>query len=59
MVNEKKVPCSPPIFHNKKFVTGLSKKASLFNSFLQNSAQFLKITVFSPYQLIPLPINTW
>ena len=27
--------------------------------FLQNSGQLLKITVFSPYQLIPLPISTW
>ena len=60
MLNDKKVPCIPPIFHDNKFVTDFSKKADLFNSFfLQSSAQLLKITVFSPHQLFPLPISTW
>ena len=60
MLNDKKVPCIPPIFHDNKFVTDFSKKADLFNSFfLQSSAQLLKITVFSPHQLFPLPISNW
>ena len=49
MLNEKKVPCIPPIFHDNKFVTDFSKKADLFNSCL----------VFSPHQLFPLKISTW
>ena len=32
MLNDKKVPCIPPIFHDNKFVTDFSKKADLFNS---------------------------
>ena len=59
MLNDKRVPCIPPIFHDNKFITDFSKKADLFNSFLQNSAQLLKITVFFPHQLIPLPTSTW
>ena len=59
MLNDKKVPCIPPIFHDNKFVTGFSRKVYLFNSFLQNSDQLLKITVLSPHQLILLPISTW
>ena len=58
MLNDKNAPCIPPIFHDNKFVTGFSKKADLFNSFLQNSAQLLKIAVFFPHQLFPLPIST-
>ena len=32
MLNGKKVPCIPPIFHYNKFITNFSKKADLFNS---------------------------
>ena len=34
MLNDKKVHCISPIFHDKKFITDFSKKADLFNSFL-------------------------
>ena len=57
MLNDKYAPCIPPIFHDNKFVTGFSKKGDLFNSFLQSSAQLLKIAVFFPHQLFPLPIS--
>ena len=33
MLNDKKIPCIPPIFHDNKFVTDFCKKADLFNSF--------------------------
>ena len=33
MLNDKKVPWIPPIFHDNKFITDFSKKADLFNSF--------------------------
>ena len=45
MLDDKKVPCIPSIFHDNKFITEFSKKVNLFNSFLQNSAELLKITV--------------
>ena len=32
-LNDKKVPCILPIFHDNNFVTGFRKKADLFNSF--------------------------
>ena len=35
MLNDKKVPYIPPIFHDNKFVTDFSKKADLFNSFFE------------------------
>ena len=33
MLNDKNVPCIPPIFHDNKVVTDFSKKPDLFNSF--------------------------
>ena len=37
----------------------LVKKPISLILFLQSSAQLLKITVSSPYQLFPLPISSW
>ena len=37
MLNDKKVPCIPPIFHNNQFVTDFSKKVHLFNSFFHKT----------------------
>ena len=59
MLDDKKIFYIPPVAHDNRFVTYFSKKANLFNSFWQKAAQLLRITVFSPYQLIPLPISTW
>ena len=59
MLNDKKLPYILPIFHDNKFITDFSKKAISSILFLQNSAQLLKITVFSLHQLIPLPTSTW
>ena len=59
MLNDKKGPCIPSIFCDSKFATDFSKKLISLILFLQNSAQLLKITVFSPHQLFPLPISTW
>ena len=59
MLNDQKVPCIPPIFHDNKFLLILVKKPISLILFLQNSAQLLKITVFSPHQLFLLPISTW
>ena len=59
MLNNKKVPWIPPIFHDSKFATDFTKKSISLILFLQNSAQLLKKAVFSPHQLFSLPISTW
>ena len=59
MLNNKNVPCIPPIFHDNKFVTDFTKKVNVFNSFLTKRAKLLKITVFCSHQLFRLPISTW
>ena len=42
MLNYKKVPCIPPIFHDNKFVTDFSKKAHLFNSFFAKQCSIVE-----------------
>ena len=60
MLNDKKVRCISSIFHDNKFVTDFrKKKPTSLILVLQNNAQLLKITVFFPHQLFPLPISTW
>ena len=45
LLNNKKNPCIPPLFHQGKYVTDFKKKAKLFNSFakqcsiIQNSSK--------------------
>ena len=33
ILNDKKIPCIPPIYHNDKFVSDIKKKCNLFNSY--------------------------
>ena len=42
MLNEKKVPCIPPIFYDIKFITDFSKKADLFNSFFAKQCSVIE-----------------
>ena len=59
MLNDKKIPCTRQFFTLTNLLQILVKKPISLLIFLQNSPQLLKITVFSPHQLIPLPISTW
>ena len=59
MLNDKKIPCTRLFFTLTNLLQILVKKPISLLIFLQNSPQLLKITVFSPHQLIPLPISTW
>ena len=43
-LNNKKIPCIPPIFYEKSFMTDFKEKAELLNSFLLRSVQ-LQIAV--------------
>ena len=37
LLNNKKIPCIPPLFHQSKHVTDFKKKAELFNYFFAKS----------------------
>ena len=54
MLNDKKVPCIPPIFHDNKFATDFSKKADLFNSFFVNQCSIIENNHVLPSSTIPL-----
>ena len=59
MLNDKKVPFTPPILLDNNLLMILVKTPISLILFLQNSAQLFKITVFSTHQLFPLSISTW
>ena len=42
MLNNKKVPCIPPIIHDNKFITDFSKKADFFNSFFVKQCSIIE-----------------
>ena len=41
LLNDKKIPCIPPLFHENKFVTDFREKAELFNHFFVNQCSLL------------------
>ena len=41
-LNDKKIPCISPIFHDKKFVTDFTLKADLFNSFFAKQCSIIE-----------------
>ena len=51
MLNDKKVPCIPPIFHYNKFVTDFSKKPNLFNSCF--AKQCFQLINYFHYRSVP------
>ena len=54
MLNDKKVPCIPPIFHDNKFVTDFSKKAHLSNSFFAKQCSIIENNSALPSSTIPV-----
>ena len=54
MLNDKKVPCIPPIFHDNKFVTDFSKKNDLFNSFFAKQCSIIENNCVLPSSTIPV-----
>ena len=51
ILNEKKVPCIPPIFHNNKYVTDFKEKSEIFNSFFANQCSLTPNNSISPSEL--------
>ena len=45
-VNNKKISCIPPLFHENKFITDFKEKAELFNYFFVNQCSFLSNNSF-------------
>ena len=54
MLNDKKVPCIPPIFHDNKFITDISKKADLFNSFFAKQCSIIENNSVLPSSINPI-----
>ena len=55
-LNNKKIPCIPPLFHENKFVTDFKEKAELFNHFFVNQCSLLSNNSVLPTDL-PQLIN--
>ena len=41
-LNNKKIPCIPPLLHQDKFVTDFKEKADIFNNFFANQCSIVK-----------------
>ena len=50
-LNNKKIPCIPPLFHANKFVTDFKEKAELFNHFFVNQCSLLSNNSVLPTNL--------
>ena len=57
-LNNKKIPCIPPLFHENKFVTDFKEKAELFNHFFVNQCSLLSNNSVLPTDL-PQLTNKW
>ena len=51
ILNEKKVPCIPPIFHNNKYVTDFKEKSEIFNSLIANQCSLIPNSSILPSEL--------
>ena len=51
-LNDKKIPCIPPVFHNNKFVIDFKEKAELFNTFFAEQCSLPKNSSELPNSLL-------
>ena len=51
-LNDKKIPCIPPVFHNNKFFIDFKEKAELFNTFFADQYSLLKTNSELPKSLL-------
>ena len=51
-LNNKKIPCIPPLFHENKFITDFKEKTELFNHFFVNQC-----SLSSNNSVLPQPTN--
>ena len=60
-LNNKKIPCIPPLPHQGKFVTDFKEKANIFNNFFTNQCSVLSNNSYLPVTLtkkIHEPLST-
>ena len=50
-LNNKKIPCIPPLFYENKFITNFKEKAKLFNTFFANQCTLLNNSSVLPNNL--------
>ena len=50
-LNNKKIPCIPPLFHENKFITDFKEKVELFNHFFVNQCSLLSNNSVLPTNL--------
>ena len=50
-LNNKKIPCIPPLFHENKFITDFKEKAELFNHLFVNQCSLLRNNSVLPTNL--------
>ena len=50
-LNNKKIPCMPPLFHEHKFVTDFKERAELFNHLFVNQCSLLRNNSVLPTNL--------
>ena len=55
LLNIKKIPCIPPLFHQDKYVTDFKKKAELFNSFFAKQCSITQNSSKLPLTLSKKP----
>ena len=58
LLNEKKVPCIPPTFHNNKYVIDFKEKSEVFNSFFANQCSLIPNNSILPSELKLLTQHT-
>ena len=51
-LNNKQIPCIPPLLHNEKFIMEFKEKAQLFKISLQSSILMIITTVNIPWFLL-------
>ena len=44
VLNNKKIPCIPPIYHNNNYITDFKEKAQIFNNFFAKQCTLVKNT---------------
>ena len=57
-LNNKKIPCIPPLFHENKFITDFKEKAELFNHFFVNQCSLLSNNSVLPTNLPQLTTHS-